>query len=321
MSYDVIGDIHGQFEKLESLLTRLGYRERQGAWRHPERTAIFVGDFIDRGRRGVETVQTVRAMIDAGSALAVMGNHELNAIAWHTPDSRDPGEYLRPRLREPWGAKNRLQHQDFLAQVEHDPALHAELIGWFLTLPLWLELDGLRVVHACWHAPFIDWLRPRLRNGRFLTPELLVDATTEPDDPGEMDTAAPSVFKAVAALTKGLEAPLPASHHFRDKDGNLRDRVRVRWWDASGVSVRDIALLPDAKRLTLPDLPAPGHARLGAGGYEPTFFGHYWMTGEPSVQSDTAVCVDYSAGKGGPLVAYRWDQGAPVTAARFVTTA
>ena len=32
MGYDIIGDIHGQFEKLESLLTRLGYRQRQGAW-------------------------------------------------------------------------------------------------------------------------------------------------------------------------------------------------------------------------------------------------------------------------------------------------
>lgn len=321
MGYDVIGDIHGQFDKLESLLTRLGYRNRRGAWRHPERSAIFVGDFIDRGTRGVETVQTVRAMVDAGSALAVMGNHELNAIAWHTPDSRDPGDYLRPRFREPWGAKNRGQHKDFLAQVEHDSALHAELVDWFLALPLWLDLDGLRVVHACWHAPFIDWLTPRLRDGRFLTPELLAAATTEPDDPAAKDTAAPSVFKAVEALTKGLETPLPASHHFRDKDGNLRDRVRVRWWDVSGVSLRDLALLPDAERLTLPDLRAPEHVRLGADGDKPTFFGHYWMRGEPGVQSDTAVCVDYSAGKGGPLVAYRWDQGVPLAAAHFVTSA
>ena len=61
MGYDIIGDIHGQVEKLESLLTRMGYHHRQGAWRHTERTAIFVGDFIDRGRRGVETVQTRRA--------------------------------------------------------------------------------------------------------------------------------------------------------------------------------------------------------------------------------------------------------------------
>lgn len=320
MGYDIIGDIHGQFEKLESVLTRLGYRQRQGAWRHPERSAIFVGDFIDRGTRGVETVQTVRAMVDAGSALAVMGNHELNAIAWHTPDPRDPGEYLRPRLREPWGAKNRRQHKDFLAQVEDDAAMHAELVSWFLTLPLWLDLEGLRVVHACWHAPFIDWLAPQLREGRFLTPELLVDATTEPKDPAEKDNAAPSIFKAVEALTKGLEMSIPAAHHFRDKDENLRDRVRLRWWDVSGTSLRDLALLPDSERQTLPVLPVPEHLRLGAAGDKPTFFGHYWMTGVPGLQSNTAACVDYSAGKGGPLVAYRWDEGAPLAAADFVTT-
>jgi len=320
MGYDIIGDIHGQYEKLESLLTKLGYRQRQGAWRHPERRAIFVGDFIDGGRLGVETVQTVRAMVDAGSALAVMGNHELNAIAWHTPDPRDPDEYLRPRLRQPWGAKNRNQHKDFLVQVEHDHALHAELVDWFLTLPLWLDLEGLRVVHACWHTPFIDWLGPQLRDGRFLTPELLVDATTEPQDPADKDTAAPSIFKAVEALTKGLEMPIPASHHFRDKYDNLRDRVRVRWWDVSGISLRDLAHLPDAKRLTLPDASAPEHFRLGAASHKPTFFGHYWMEGKPALQSDTAVCVDYSAGRGGPLVAYRWDQGAPLATAHFVST-
>ena len=320
MGYDIIGDIHGQVEKLESLLTRLGYNHRQGAWRRTERTAIFVGDFIDRGRGGVETVKTVRAMVDAGSALAVMGNHELNAIAWHTPDPRDPGEYLRPRFRHPWGAKNRGQHEAFLAQVEDHPALHAELVSWFLTLPLWLDLDRLRVVHACWHAPFIDWLTPQLRDGRFLTPELLVDATTEPPDASDKDTAAPSIFKAVEALTKGLELQLPPPHYFLDKDNNQRDRVRVRWWDASSISLRDFALMPYAERQQLPDLPAPEHVRLGAAGDKPIFFGHYWMRGEPSLQSDNAVCVDYSAGKGGPLVAYRWDQGAPLAASRFVTS-
>ncbi len=37
------------------------------------------------------------------------------------------------------------------------------------------------------------------------------------------------------------------------------------------------------------------------------FIGHYWMTGHPGLQSPRVACVDYSAAKGGPLVAYRWD--------------
>jgi hypothetical protein len=320
MDYDIIGDIHGQFDKLEALLLRLGYKARQGVWRHPRRTAIFVGDFIDRGPQGVETVQAVRAMVDAGTALAVMGNHELNAIAWHTPDLRDPGEYLRPRSSTPWGEKNRSQHQAFLAQVESNPALHADLVAWFLTLPLWLDLDELRVVHACWHGPYIAWLEPQLRNGRFLTPDLLVHATTEPVDLAEKDNALPSLFKAVEAITKGIEVAIPALNRFQDADNSTRERVRVKWWDSDAVTYRDAAMLPDIQRMALPDLPIPDHARLVSTDKRPTFFGHYWMTGARQLQSSKAVCVDYSAGKGGPLVAYRWDQGEPLSAANFVTS-
>jgi len=87
-AYDIIGDVHGQADKLEALLRKLGYHESAGAWRHPERQAIFVGDFIDRGPAQVRSVNIARRLVHAGAALAVMGNHELNAIAWHTPDPR-----------------------------------------------------------------------------------------------------------------------------------------------------------------------------------------------------------------------------------------
>ena len=93
MAYDIIGDIHGHADKLEALLRKLGYRDTAGAWRHPERQAIFVGDFVDRGPAQLRSVDIVRRMVDAGVALAVMGNHELNAIAWHTPDPGHPGQY------------------------------------------------------------------------------------------------------------------------------------------------------------------------------------------------------------------------------------
>ena len=60
MAYDIVGDIHGQADKLEGLLVHLGYRVRDGAYRHPSRTAIFVGDFIDRGPRQLDCVRIVR---------------------------------------------------------------------------------------------------------------------------------------------------------------------------------------------------------------------------------------------------------------------
>lgn len=306
MGYDVIGDIHGQADKLEGLLAKLGYHNTGGAWRHPERTAIFVGDFVDRGPAQVRTVDTVRRMVDAGTALAVMGNHELNAIAWHTPDPRESGEYLRPRFCLNWGKKNRMQHAAFLAEVEDKPSRHGEIIDWFLTLPLWLDLPQLRVVHACWHTPYMEWLSPQLLEGRFLTPELMVAATEEPANKAEKDNATPSIFKAVEGLTKGIEVPLPNGGKFLDKDGHSRGRVRVRWWDSEATTYRSAAMLSPEECEALPDSPIPGHARVGLGS-KPVIFGHYWLTGTPSLQSEQATCVDYSAGKGGALAAYRFD--------------
>lgn len=320
MDYDIIGDIHGHAHKLAALLHRLGYVQQSGVYRHPSRKAAFVGDFIDRGPQGVETVSIVRAMVEAGSAVAVMGNHEFNAIAWHTPDAQTPGEYLRARYREPWGSRNRHQHAAFLTQVETSPALHAEVVDWFLTLPLWLDLPELRLVHACWHQPYIAWLGERLHEGRFLTPELLVEACIEPNSV-DKDGAEPSIFKAVEALTKGIELQLPLEHEFTDKDGIARSRVRSRWWDPTATTFRELANMPGGERQYLPDSQVPAHMLLAHGAGKPVFFGHYWMTGKPSLQAPLAVCVDYSAGNGGALVAYRHDAGAPLSNEQFVWVA
>jgi hypothetical protein len=319
MSYDIIGDIHGEAGKLEALLRRLEYSERAGCWRHPSRTAVFVGDFIDRGPEQLKTICLVRHMVQEGQALAIMGNHEFNAIAWHTPDPDEPGEYLRPRFRGSIGSKNRKQHRRFLDEVEHDPATHADIISWFKTLPLWLELPRLRVVHACWHQRFMDYLAPKLGPRQTLQDALLVPATREPADKAEKDTPMPSVFKAAEALTKGIEMPLPEGLSFVDNDGERRDRVRVRWWDSEAETYRQAADLPDELRDRVPDAPTPPHARINVPTDRPIFFGHYWRTGQPAPSSRTLACVDYSAAKGGPLVAYRWDGEASLNAGHFVS--
>jgi protein phosphatase len=76
--FDIIGDVHGCYEELIELLTKLGYAERPGgAWGHPERKAIFVGDLVDRGPKIPEVVRLVLESVKAGSALCVPGNHDM----------------------------------------------------------------------------------------------------------------------------------------------------------------------------------------------------------------------------------------------------
>jgi hypothetical protein len=145
----------------------------------------------------------------------------------------------------------------------------------------------------------------------------MVPATDEPENEDEKDNGTPTIFKAVEGLTKGIEVRLPAGHEFRDKDGIVRNRVRVRWWDEEADTFRRAAMLSPAECEALPDQPLPMHARVSAPS-KPVFFGHYWLTGTPSLQSRRAACLDYSAGKGGPLVAYRFDSEPELVPEHFV---
>lgn len=310
MNYDIVGDVHGHHGKLISLLKKLGYQERAGAYRHPTRQAIFVGDFIDRGEHQVKTLNTVRRMVESGAALAVMGNHEFNAIAWYTEDPHSPGQHLRPR-HGPKGSKNRDQHKAFLKELEHDAAAHRAVIDWFYTLPLWLDLPGLRIVHACWHDSYMATLKPKLTADQRLTPELVVLASRK----------SRVEYTAAETILKGVELRLPDGRTFKDKDGNIRDHVRVRWWDAGATTFRAAAITGGKEYQDLPDDPIPPEARPGYSSDTPVFFGHYWMVGKPSVQSPLAACVDYSAGHGGPLVAYRWEGEPTLDDSHFLSSA
>ncbi|MFF4839998.1 polynucleotide kinase-phosphatase [Streptomyces collinus] len=71
--FDVIGDVHGCSAELEALLTALGYDDGV----HPDgRTAVFVGDLVDRGPDTPGVLRRVMSMVKDGHALCVPGNHE-----------------------------------------------------------------------------------------------------------------------------------------------------------------------------------------------------------------------------------------------------
>ncbi len=71
--FDIIGDIHGCAAELESLLGTLGYEDGV----HPAgRTAVFVGDLVDRGPDSPGVLRRVMSMVGSGNALCVPGNHE-----------------------------------------------------------------------------------------------------------------------------------------------------------------------------------------------------------------------------------------------------
>lgn len=150
--YDIIGDIHGYATKLKDLLTKLHYTESASGWIHTARKIIFVGDYIDRGPEIRETLQIIKTMVDNGNAYALMGNHEYNALAYHT--KLEDGSYLRKHNKN-----HTHQHQETMDQFQHLPEEWNSWLQWFYTLPVFLELPGLRAVHACWDEVHIAWLK------------------------------------------------------------------------------------------------------------------------------------------------------------------
>lgn len=162
-SIDLVGDIHGAVGRLRTLIDKLGYRKSEGRWSHPEQhRLVFLGDYADKGAYVAEAIELVRELCDARVACAIAGNHDTNAIAFCMRRNDcviDPvgalrsahGSHQDSAAKHAWirphDSKNIDQH---CATLQLGDAVYAEAIRWFTTLPLWLELPGLRAVHAAW---------------------------------------------------------------------------------------------------------------------------------------------------------------------------
>ncbi|MEU6095820.1 polynucleotide kinase-phosphatase [Streptomyces sp. NPDC047079] len=161
--FDIIGDVHGCASELESLLDKLGYVD--GA--HPEgRTAVFVGDLVDRGPDSPGVLRRVMSMVASGNALCVPGNHE-NKF----------GRHLRGR---------KVQHThglaETIAQMEGESEEFRQQVREFIDgLVSHYVLDGGRLV-VC-HAGLPEKYHGRT-SGRVRSHALYGDTTGETDEFG-----------------------------------------------------------------------------------------------------------------------------------------
>ena len=288
---DLIGDIHGHADKLTELLHKLGYKKRNGAYNHPKRKVLFVGDYIDRGPKIRETLEIVKAMVDNDSAIALMGNHEYNALCFHFQETE--GGHLRKHL-----IKNIIQHYETLKQFQNRQEEYEDYIDWFKTLPLFYETDTFRAVHACWDNNNIQYLKKNLKNNR-LTDELIFQSVKQGS----------ALNKAIDQTLKGKELKMPNGLFFTDKDGNERNEFRIKWWENPAVmTYKSISIVPFEN---LPDQSIE-YSVIKRDEYYPAddkkvFFGHYWLDGQPCLYKNNVCCLDYSVAKGGKLVAYQLD--------------
>lgn len=305
--YDLIGDVHGCARTLEILLRRLGYSQVNGVYQHPKRQAIFIGDIIDRGPRIREALCIVRDMVEDGAARIVMGNHEYYSLAWSTlaPEAMSQ-EYVRDHL-----PRHERVIRETLDQFANYPDEWADALDWFLTLPLFLELENLRCVHACWDQQLVDYVRSRF-GGNVVDEDFLVESA----DPSSM------AHRVFDRLLRGTNMQLPDDRSMTSSDGFTRRFFRTKFWAKNPQTYGDIVFQPDALPKDVESMPIPAAERGGILTYpesEPVLFmGHYWMEGRPQPLTPNLVCLDYSAVKYGSLVAYRYDGEEILDQGKFV---
>ena len=113
------------------------------------------------------------------------------------------------------------------------------------TLPLFLEYDGFRVVHACWNEAIIDLLRMEVQAG-ILNEEQFIQAAKRQE----------KLYNLVEVTTKGPEVPLPDGFSFKDKDGTVRSEVRLQWWNGAATTWPELAIsVPVEEELPKTDVP------------------------------------------------------------------
>jgi hypothetical protein len=267
---DVVGDVHGEVEALAALLARLGYAP-DGA--HPEgRRLVFVGDLVDRGPDSPRAVRRVRALVEAGRADCVLGNHEFNLlIGSHKPDN------FWFFGNEPRG----LHPAHAAAQVRAGDEDRAVMLSFFRTLPLALERADLRVVHACWDDGLLEAargaddavtlfhsFRPRIDQALQLlgiTDRAEVKLAHQNRNPVKRVVSGPEQKAAAPILTMG----------------RLRHEQRVVWWhDYRG----PLCVFGHYWRTLLP----------GETDNERLFVG---VPRNATLGSGNTLCIDYSVGK------------------------
>lgn len=248
---DIVGDVHGEIDPLTSLMYQLGY-DQQG--RHPEdRKLVFVGDLTDRGPDSLAVVNLVQALTERQQAQCVLGNHELNILldqrkydnGWFYGEEFSDNGYIVP-------------------QALANSASRDRVLKFFQSLPIALEREDLRVIHACWNSAMIQSLEETKDAITLINQHAdLITKRTEHSGFDQVDISLEHQNQnPVRRLTSGPEERIPAPFF---ASGKTRHEQRVQWWND----------------------------------YTETFcvFGHYSITDGQPRGNHSSFCIDYGVGK------------------------
>jgi len=290
--YDIIGDVHGQATLLKKLLLKLGYEKGENGFFHPERKAVFVGDFINRGPEIRKTIRLIKKMVKNGNAFAILGNHEINAIIYHLKDKNG-----KPLVKE--ARKNYLSLFKTINEFSAYPDEWKKYLRWMRRLPLFLELEDIRIVHACWSDSAVDVVRSALKETKGRK-NIFREYYKNPKS---------ELSKSISIITKGVNLKLPCDLKVVNNKGIVPREFRLTWWE-NPVDKTFYEMSFESK-YKLPYYTIPKEILPKTYFYsenEPiVFFGHYCRAKGPYIIKSNLCCVDSCASGAKMLTAYSWN--------------
>ncbi len=218
---DIVGDVHGEIDALRSLMRWLGYNDDG---EHPAgRRLVLLGDLIDRGPDSPAVVELVKRLVQSGRAQCVLGNHDLNILLG---DKKHDNHWF---FGEEWSLEG--PGSPPTPAVLADNNIRQTVVDFFKSLPLVLERDDVRAVHACWDDSMVETARQSTDalelHRRYV--DLINADLGDQSELDEIDRALEHQNRnPVKVLTSGKEHRISPPF---EASGKLRHEERIRWWE------------------------------------------------------------------------------------------
>ncbi|WP_299574045.1 hypothetical protein [uncultured Shewanella sp.] len=266
-----IGDVYGRLDKLHDLLTEIDFDIDDPESSIQFVKLVFCGNLIasteGKNIEHIALLTLVKDMVDKGHAYCLLGSNEFEVIGWskHHPITDAP--YLPVNLT----VEVNNTKPKFLSQFAQGDETLFQWVDWFMALPLYLDFEHIRAIHACWDNKVINELNPYLN---------LTNQKTE-DSPNGTSSS------LTAVMTNALAQ---------------------QFWPAAFDTKHPLSTLMNSC-LNYPQFEindSHPHQQLTT----PVVIGHYPQDSFPDIHNEHLVCVNYNAGVDDyPLVSFAWHQG------------
>jgi len=236
-------------------------------------------------------MKMVRKMVENGNALAILGNHELNALIVHAKNKKGAPLVKSPR-------KNFLSVFKTMEEFSSKNEEWESHMKWLRSLPFFIETDGLRFVHACWSNDAIAYMKENLPSGK-IKKKVIKALYKKPDS---------ELSRNIWLVTKGVYFTMPGNLKIKNNKGVTPQSFRTRWWEKpAGKTFNELSF---ESKYSLPEYTVPEQLLPIYYPYEDSepllFFGHYCRGNGPVIVKSNLCCLDSCVTSKKVLTAYCW---------------